>query len=142
MIFLFACAAHGQPAPPDVVVRPDQLTATLKAQAQDVGRVPTQMCAILVSPDPLNPTDHLDPANHLSCVPILPDVDPALNLLGLMSVSNPLGAGNTEYRAIVTLTDSTGLVVSEPSANMATVQDLPLPPVLISAILAGLDRIS
>ncbi len=128
-------AAVAQTPPEDVVVRPDQLTATLKAQGQSLGRVPTDMCLILAGADPL------DSVNHLSCVSIASDPDPLLSLLGLMVVSNPLGAGNVEYQAIVTLTDVTGLVISEPSPNMATVQDLPLPPTLLAVILAGIDRV-
>ncbi len=114
-----ACAGMAHAAD-DVVIRPDQLTATLRGESQAAGRSPTQMCLIV------NGADHLDPSNHISCVPIA-----GLGEIGQMTVSNPLGAGNTEYRAVVTLTDGTGLVISEPSANKATVQDLPLPPVVV-----------
>lgn len=101
---------------PDVVVRPSGLTANWKAQAETTGSAAEEVCVFI------DGTDYLDEANHVDCQP----VDGSLIAAGTTTI--PMGSGDQTYRAVSVIRSGTSVVISEPSANTHTVQDLPLPP--------------
>lgn len=113
---LFAAPLTAQAQAPDVVVRPSGLTADWKAQAATSGSVAEEVCVFV------DGTDYLDEGNHVDCQP----VDGSLIAAGTTTI--PMGAGNQVYRAVSVIRSGASVVISEPSENTHTVQDLPLPP--------------
>jgi hypothetical protein len=101
----------------DVVVRPTGLAAAWKAQVADQGLIPSQLCLVEEG------ADYMNPATHQVCEAVS-----SLSEIALGGITTPMGSGDKVYRCVAV--SSTG-VVSEPSANTLTVQDIPLPPSVI-----------
>ena len=111
----------GASAQEDVTYRPSATTTAWKAATSDLGTPADSVCLVACADTLVPERRYLDSATHVGCTP-------ATMLVTTGEISNPLGSGDMCYRAVSV---SASGAISEPSANSAIVQDLPLPPTLV-----------